>query len=587
MSTDDQVSKRRYERERRAREEAETLLEEKSRELFFLNQELSEHSANLEKEVDRRTEELHQALMKAEAASAARARFIATMSHEIRTPLGGLLGLLELLSDKETDAEKRKLLGHALDSGGALRQIVNDVLDFSRLESDALIFQRDAVDLRKLVNNVITLTSAVNDDTAKRLECDIDPSVPKVFESDAIRIRQVIFNLVTNAIRYSVEGQIKLRAKVDIKAHEGTLWFEVEDHGIGISEEQQKHLFKDFTQIENDLTEAAQGAGLGLAICKRIIEGLGGRIGVSSEPNVGSTFWFKLPITLIAATQADISTSQDPNRLPATVPTLGKRVLLAEDNEINQKIFVAFFERLGMATDLVDNGLEFLRKIKTERYDLAFLDIAMPEMDGLSVIRELRSEDKADALPPFAFLTAHVVKEVHDDCLALGAEFVLPKPASFSDVSEAVQSLLRCGDVDLHSEPITPPSISGGSNRQSGMPAVTRLMEPEVASGLATTFSAARLSNLVDKYLDDAKEKLESFAVHLSNGRFDLACQEAHSLKGASSLLGFMEISDLAGILESEGEHMDEDTFGEVKAGIIALFEEIQQAQNNKCPSSS
>jgi signal transduction histidine kinase/DNA-binding response OmpR family regulator len=585
VSTDDRVSRRRYERERRARQEAETLLEERSRELFFLNRKLGEHTANLEKEVDRRTDELREALNKAETASAARARFIATMSHEIRTPLGGLLGMLELLSDQETDAQKRQLLDHALASGEALRQIVNDVLDFSRLEAGALSFQRGGVDLRKLVESVLTLTSAVHEDTEKRLECDIDPSVPQVFEGDAMRIRQVVSNLVTNAVRYSLDGQIMIRAKAHLTADTGTLRFEVEDYGIGISEEQQRHLFKDFSQIENDLTESAQGAGLGLAICKRIIEGLGGRIGVSSELKVGSTFWFELPITLVAITQLDTLCAQDTNTLPATVPTLGKRVLLAEDNAINQQVFLAFFERLGMAADVVENGLGFLRMIESERYDLAFLDIAMPEMDGLSAIRKLQSEGTADALPPFAFLTAHIVNEVQDECSALGAELVVSKPASFSDVSKAVQSLLSSGGRHLHSERASSPSTSDGSKRIAEMPAVTKLMEPEVANGLADTFSAERLRTLVDQYLDDSKGKLETFALHLSSRRFDLASQVAHSLKGASSLLGFMEISELAGILETEGEHLDDETFAEVQAGITALFDEIEQAQKSEFSS--
>ena len=209
---DDRVSRRKYERETRARFEAEKLLEEKSRELFLANQQLSAHSEELEATVQQRTAELREALIAAEAASAMRSRFVATMSHEIRTPLGGLLGMIDLVLLDEIDPAKREYLEYAKTSGQALRRIVNDVLDFSKMEAGAFQFKDEEVDLRALIDGVVAMAKANLDDDADRLTADVAQSVPPLFLGDATRVRQVVFNLVSNAIRYSVDGKISVRA---------------------------------------------------------------------------------------------------------------------------------------------------------------------------------------------------------------------------------------------------------------------------------------------------------------------------------------------------------------------------------------
>lgn len=230
----DTVSRIRYQREQAARAQAEQLLEQKSRQLYLANEQLSAHSAVLEKAVLERTTELRQALEKAEAASTARSRFVATMSHEIRTPLGGLLGMIDLLEIDETDPDKKELLAYAKTAGTGLSRIVNDVLDFSKMEAGLFVYEEEHVDIRALIESVCTLSKTNLNGKDRAIRTKISNSVPPLFWGDATRIRQVISNLISNAIRYSTDGPIIIRASAKPHAKDAILRVEVEDFGVGI-----------------------------------------------------------------------------------------------------------------------------------------------------------------------------------------------------------------------------------------------------------------------------------------------------------------------------------------------------------------
>jgi len=307
-AVDDRVSRRRYLREKAARAEAEMLLEAKSRELYIANQQLSAHSALLETAVFERTKELEQAFQQAEAAGKAKSRFIATMSHEIRTPLGGMLGMIDLLAIDEVDESKLELLNHAVAAGKGLSRIVNDVLDFSKMEAGVFIFDDKPVDIRALLESTCKLADSNETATGRSIRTNIRDNVPQLFLGDATRLRQIISNLVTNALRYSKDGPVLIRASAQPHTKGALLRLEVEDFGIGIAPESISNLFKDFSQISNPLTAAAEGAGLGLAICKRILDGCGGTIGVESTVDEGSTFWFELPVTVIEQSSSEVAT---------------------------------------------------------------------------------------------------------------------------------------------------------------------------------------------------------------------------------------------------------------------------------------
>lgn len=562
---DDRVSRRKYERETRARFEAEKLLEEKSRELFLANQQLSAHSEELEATVQQRTAELREALIAAEAASAMRSRFVATMSHEIRTPLGGLLGMIDLVLLDEIDPAKREYLEYAKTSGQALRRIVNDVLDFSKMEAGAFQFKDEEVDLRALIDGVVAMAKANLDDDAARLTADVAQSVPPLFLGDATRVRQVIFNLVSNAIRYSVDGKISVRACGFPENDRMRVRVEVEDKGVGITEQDQKNLFKDFTQIQNELTSAAQGTGLGLAISKRIVKGAGGMIGVTSVAGEGSTFWFELPVTVI---EADASRSE-PQCAAADIETLKQaRVLLVEDNKINQKLLTSFLQRMGVEVELASNGQIAVDMFRPGAYDLILMDVAMPVMDGLQATHIIHNSWPESERPPIALLTAHVMETIEKEGKSVGVERVLSKPIAYDELQKAVAELLKSKAS----------SASAEHGSDQARLAVFDLMTADAAESLQLTLPEDQITGFLTDFVLDARDKLETMNAHMTAHDLSGVAGAAHSLKGAAGLLGFAEISELAGHIEGAAEDLDEELLSEMTSIIEGHLAQIKDS---------
>lgn len=552
-NSDDRVSRRRYEREIQARNEAEKLLESKSRELFEANLELSKHSEKLEEAVIERTRSLSIALEQAEAASSARSRFIATMSHEIRTPLAGLLGMIDLLLLDETDEEKLDFLNNAQISGRALNRIVNDVLDFSKMEAGLFAFESESVDIRSLTKSILVLAQTNLTGEDRVVEALIDRNVPQLFLGDATRIRQVISNLVSNAVRYSKRGPITISVSATPDPKGALLRLEVIDQGIGIAAEQIGNLFKDFSQISNPLTAAAQGTGLGLAISKRIIEGCGGLINVQSVQDKGSTFWIELPVEVVEApvkahdSNEDLSTAQD------TPSLAGRRILLAEDNPINQKLLLTYLKRLDIEAELAENGQIALDKFSPGKFDLVLMDVAMPEMDGLSAIRHIRQRWDPFEIPPIIILTAHVMDAIEDDAALVGVRTVLSKPIPFENLRSALTDALRQGNpINNRFNGADDPAL------KAGIPAIAAHMSDNVVEDLLDSFSSEELTELVASYVLQARELLAKMTDHLASDRRGPLSEDAHSLKGASLLLGFSAIAKIAAEIEKISAVIDD-----------------------------
>lgn len=572
---DDRVSRGRYLREKMAREEAERMLEQRSRALFLANEELSRHSEILELAVQKRTEELRQALQRAETAKVAQSRFIATMSHEIRTPLGGLLGMIDLMRGEQTNEERAQLVDHAASSGRALRRIVNDVLDFSKMEAGAFTFLQETVDLRAIIEGVIAVAVNSQDGVAERLSCKIATDIPAQFIGDATRIRQVITNFVSNAVRYSADGPIVIRASRSGAEDNSTFKIEVEDQGVGLSEAEQSRLFKDFTQVANTLTAAAQGAGLGLAISKRIVEGLGGQIGVDSAPGIGSTFWFRMPIGALDTCQGaqrshDASTSAAGEAVPPA-ETAGARVLLVEDNPINRKLFLAYFDRMKVDVTVAENGRIAIETFRPGLFDMIFMDVAMPVMDGLAATRHLRSSWSGEDLPPISFLTAHVLEAIRDECAAVQADLVISKPVTFEELRNAVQQLrgLACDASPQQSDVVE-------DTRSAAPPPVASLMSSEIAEGLVSNFPGPELEALVREYVQDGRAMLAVIQKACADEDTATMADRAHALKGSSSLLGFAAVAEFAALVESNADFLEQVDLDEIETCIVEHFREIE-----------
>ena len=571
---DDRVSRRRYQREQRARAEAEELLENKSRELFLANQKLSEYSGHLETAVLERTTELRQALVQAEAASAVRTRFVATMSHEIRTPLGGMLGMIDLLEMDEDNPEKLEFLKNARISGQALSRIVNDVLDFSKMEAGVFVFEDEGVDIRALIGSVIAMAGANLISEGRMIESKVDLSVPPLFFGDATRIRQVISNLVSNAVNYSTDGPITVCAKSTPHAKGILLRVEVQDFGIGIDKEQLGNLFKDFSQISNPLTAAARGTGLGLAISKRIVEGCGGTIGVDSTPGFGSTFWFEIPAEVLATPQIVEAEHTLDEEFAETFSLKGTRVLLAEDNAINQKLLLTYLDRMGVEAVLAENGRIAVEKFEPGLFDLILMDVAMPEMDGLEATGLIRKSADLKDIPPVIVLTAHVMDAIQEEASVVGVDTVLCKPIPFRELKAA---MIKTLGRSLMFEPVhEEASVPAVETLVKAAPRnVTALMSGPMAEDLLLMFSQEDLSQLVSKYVADGQETLTKISEAHGLGQAANLRENAHYLKGSSLLMGFNRVAALCTEVEDNAVDISASRMLGIGQEMSDLFSEI------------
>ena len=380
-----------------------------------------------------REEELNVKRLEAEAATVAKSRFLAAMSHEIRTPMSGVLGLLGLMLDDPLPEPQRERAQIALSSAENLLEILNDILDFSKLEAGQIRIAEESFDVRTLISDVIDLMAASAEQKGLALSGAIADAVPARITGDPMRLRQVLLNLISNAIKFTETGTIEVRA--DHVPAEDALHVEVEDTGIGIPAEQREAIFQRFVQADNSLTRRAGGTGLGLAISRQLVELMGGTIRLRSVPGMGSCFSFSVA-TGPAAQPAPLAASPEPAVAADAAPAM--RVLLAEDHATNQYLLKAYLQKAGHEVVVVGNGAEAVAAAGLGGFDAILMDVQMPELDGLAATRAIRGIPGTAGAVPIIALTASAMPGDRENCEAAGMTDYLSKPVVVAALHRAL-----------------------------------------------------------------------------------------------------------------------------------------------------
>jgi two-component system, sensor histidine kinase and response regulator len=546
-------------------------------------------------------EDLDQARKKADSAAKAKADFLANMSHEIRTPMNAIIGFSNLAMKTNMDGKQREYIRKIQQSGQHLLRIINDILDFSKIEAGKLSVEHTEFELEEVMENVFSLISEKSASKGLKLMFRIEKGTPSCLLGDSLRLGQILVNYANNAIKFTEQGEIEISVKViEETDHDALIHFAVRDTGIGLTEDQRGKLFQSFQQADTSTSRKYGGTGLGLAISKKLVNLMGGDVGVESEYGQGSTFWFTarlgksiakargfLPDLLSRAPGEKRDEKGDKDQQPSPLmdsltDIKGASILLVEDNAFNKEIAFKLLTNAGFKVDVAENGLKSIEMLDKRAYDIVLMDMQMPVMDGAAATRQIRKDARFQDLPIVA-MTANVMEAEIEECRASGMWDHIGKPIDIVELFGKLLKWVKPRQIEPVEESSKIPFMLREKEepipaKQDALPDIPGL---DTRLGLKQVMGKQTLYlDMLKKYIDNQRQAPVQIRLSLDSGDYGTAERLTHTVKGVSGNIGAFQLQKMAAELEKairEGLPCEEigamfETFAAVHGKLIAAL---------------